>query len=126
MNKPIKISEELLRQIDFDNTVNGGTIQPAIQAWRAEDGYRMVVYAPSVDPDDIHIKTENQQFNVFYTVQTADGMRMPRFLVKLPLSPEVDVEGISAKLQEDGGILIEAPFNDWAQGNSRRIDIDRY
>lgn len=125
MKSNIQIPRELLAQIDFQNTVNGGMANAIATGWRDNDGYRMILKAPSVDIEKIHIETANQRFAVFYMLDVLDGtVQMPYFLVNLPLSPEVDVNNISARLENDGRISIHAPFNDWAKGQSRHIDID--
>ena len=60
MKLDISIPKELLAQIDFANTVTGGMIETNAQAWREEDGYKLVLKAPSVDIDKIQIQTANQ------------------------------------------------------------------
>ena len=124
MKLDISIPKELLAQIDFANTVNGGMIETAVQAWREEDGYKLVLRAPSVDIDKIQIETANQRFMVYYFLNVLEGEQMmPFFLVNLPLSPEIDIDKITAKY-EDNRLFIHAPFNDWAKGESRHIDIE--
>ena len=126
MKLDISIPKELLAQIDFANTVNGGVIESTAKAWREEDGYKLILKAPSVDIDKIQIQTANQRFMVYYMMDVLEGKeQLPYFLVNLPLSPEVDVNRISAHF-EDGRLFITAPFNDWAKGKSQYIDIDKY
>jgi HSP20 family protein len=126
MKVDISIPKELLAQIDFANTVNGGMIESTVNAWREEDGYKLILKAPSIDIENIQIQTANQRFMVYSMMPVLEGQEeLPYFLVNLPLSPEVDVERISAKF-EDGRIFIRAPFNDWAKGESHFIDIDKY
>jgi HSP20 family protein len=124
MTTKIEISKELLAQIDFANTVNGGIAQFTTQAWKEEKGYRLTVDAPSINPENIHIEAANQRFMVYYFLPVLGGDQMlPYFLVNLPLAPEVDVERISARFA-DGKIYIRAPFNDWAKGERREIDME--
>lgn len=126
MKLDISIPKELLAQIDFANTVNGGMIETSAQAWREKEGYKLVLNAPSVDIEKIQIQAANQRFMVYYMMNVLEGeAELPYFLVNLPLSPEVDVERISAKF-EDNRLFIHAPFNDWAKGESRHIEIDKY
>jgi HSP20 family protein len=123
MKSEISIPKELLAQIDFANTVNGGMIETQAQAWREEEGYKLVLRAPSVDKDKIEIQAANQRFMVYYMMDVLEGEeQLPYFLVNLPLSPEVDVERISAKFEDDR-LFIRAPFNGWAKGESRNIEI---
>jgi HSP20 family protein len=124
MTTNIEISKDLLAQIDFANTVNGGMAQFTAKAWQEEKGYRLTVDAPSVNPENIHIEAANQRFMVYYFLPVLGGEQMmPYFLVNLPLAPEVDVQRISARF-ENGKIYIRAPFNDWAKGERREIDIE--
>lgn len=126
MKLDISIPKELLAQIDFANTVNGGVIESTAKAWREEEGYKLILKAPSVDIDKIQIQTANQRFMVYYMMDVLEGKeQLPYFLINLPLSPEVDVNLISAHF-EDGRLFITAPFNDWAKGKSQYIDIDKY
>ncbi len=126
MKSEISIPKELLAQIDFTNTINGGVVEPTIQAWRENEGYKMAVHAPSVDVDKIQIQAANQRFMVYYMVDVLGGdEQLLHFLVNLPLSPEVDVERISAKFENDR-LFIRAPFNDWAKGESHHIEIDKF
>jgi HSP20 family protein len=124
MTTKIDIPKELLAQIDFDNTVNGGIALFDAHAWKSDKGYRLTVDAPSIKPEDIHIEAANQRFMVYYFIPVLGGEQMlPYFLVNLPLAPEVDVERISARF-EHGKIHITAPFNDWAKGERREIDME--
>ena len=66
MKTKIEISKELLAQIDFQNTVNGGSIQSTATAWKEQDGFRMILNAPGIDIDKINIQTGNHRFTVFY------------------------------------------------------------
>ena len=126
MKLDISIPKELLAQIDFANTVNGGVIESKAQAWRETDGYKLVLDAPSIDIDKIQIEAANQRFMVYYMIDVLEGdAQLPYFLINLPLSPEVDIERISAKF-ENGRLLIRAPFNDWAKGESHNVEIDKF
>ena len=123
MKTEIQIPKELLAQIDFANTINGGMIETTAQAWQETEGYRMVVNAPTIAADKIRVEVADKRFMVFYTLDVLEGEgQMPYFLVNLPLSPEVDVDGITARF-ENGKIYIRAPFNGWARGERREIDL---
>lgn len=125
MKSQIQIPQELLAQIDFQNTISGGMAETTAAAWREKDGYRLILKTPGVDVEKIHIETANQRFTVFYLINVLEGSeQLPYYLINLPLSPEIDVNHISAQLHDNGSILILAPFNDWAKGITRQIDID--
>lgn len=125
MKAQISIPKELLTQIDFQNTINGGTTQPELSAWKDKEGYHLMLKAVGIQPEKIQIRTVNQRFVVYYMIDVLEGTeQVARHLVNLPLSPEVDVNRIVARLEHDGFISIHAPFNDWAKGSNRHIDID--
>ena len=66
MASNIEISKDLLAQIDFANTVNGGMAQFTAKAWQEEKGYRLTVDAQSINPENIHIEAANQRFMVYF------------------------------------------------------------
>ena len=95
------------------------------QAWRNEEGYGLIVDAPGVDLDKVKIETGNQRFMIYYLLDVLEGReQLPYFLVNLPLALDVDVEGITAKV-DNGKLVVHAPLNDWNGGPRRQIDIDK-
>jgi HSP20 family protein len=124
MATKIEIPKELLAQIDFANTVNGGMVEFKGVGGRYEDGYRLTIEAPSVSKDLIHIETANQRFLVYYLIDVLDGEgQMPFFLVNMPLAPDADVNKMTARF-DDGKIYIRAPFNEWGKGVQKNIDLE--
>lgn len=125
MKADVSIPKELLAQIDYQNTFNGGTTQSEISAWKEEQGYRLMLKATGINPEKLQIQTANQRFLIYYMVDVLEGTeQVPHYLVNLPLSPEVDVDKIKAQFEHNGYVSIYAPFNDWAKGSNRHIDID--
>jgi HSP20 family molecular chaperone IbpA len=125
MKSKIEIPKELLTQIDFQNTVNGGVSQTDVSAWKDRNGYHLILHVPGVNPERIQIKTVSQRFLVSYMVDVLEGTEQVAYhLVNLPLSPEIDVNKISARLDTTNHLFVHAPYNDWAIGNSHHIDID--
>ena len=126
MKASIQIPKEILAQIDFQNTINGGVSETTVQAWASKEGYKMVVKAPGVNPDTIRVKIVDKRFLVYHSVDVMEKTgQLPYYLVNLPLSPEVDVDHITAHYKNDERIFITAPFNDWAKGQHRDIDLDK-
>ncbi len=124
MENNISIPKELLAQIDFSNTINGGVVESTASAWQDTEGYRLVLKAPGVDPDSVQIKVENNRFVIFHPINVLENeYQMPHYFVNLPLDPNVDVEKITAKVESDGRIFVKAPFNGWAKGKSHDIEL---
>jgi hypothetical protein len=127
METHLSIPKELLAQTDLNNTLGGGMAEHTAAAWRAKDGYRLMLKTPGVDIEKLHIEANNNRFTVYYLMNILEGeQQVPYYLVNLPLSPEVDIHRISAHLQDDNKVLIKAPFNDQAMGEGREIEIERF
>ena len=125
MNTNIEIPKELLAEIDFQNTISGGMTDSAIKAWASKEGYKMMIHAPGVNQDDIRIEIKDKRFMVFYMLDVLEKTeQMPYFLVNIPLSPDVDINNITARYENNGRIYITAPFNDWAKGQRREIELE--
>ena len=125
MNTNIEIPKELLAEIDFQNTISGGMTDSAVKAWASKEGYKMMIHAPGVNQDDISIEIRDKRFMVFYMLDVLEKTeQMPYFLVNIPLSPDVDINNITARYEDNGRIYITAPFNDWAKGQRREIELE--
>jgi HSP20 family protein len=125
METQFQIPRDILAQIDYQNTVNGGMVETLAKAWITDKGYNMVVNVPAIDPEKVQVKVADKRFMVFLPVRVLGGDEyIPHFLVNVPVSPDVDVEHISAKWRDNGHLHISAPYNDWAKGGIRDIDIE--
>jgi HSP20 family protein len=125
METQFQIPRDILAQIDYQNTVNGGMVETLAKAWTTNDGYNMVVNAPTIDPEKVQVQVADKRFMVFMPVRVLEGAEyIPHFLVNIPVSPDVDIENISAKWRDNGHLHIKAPFNSWEKGEVYDIDID--
>lgn len=124
MKSQVSIPKELLAQIDLLNTINGGSAQVTSRAWQDEEGFHLEVYVPGIALENLRIEAVQQRFVVYYPTEVLEGTaQMPRYLVNLPLLPIVDVDRITARMEE-GQLHIFAPFNDWAKGSRREITLE--
>jgi HSP20 family protein len=120
----VDISKELLAQIDFANTVNGGMTAFNITGGKDEYGYQMNISAPSIDKEKINIEIAEQRFMVYYMIDVLEGEgQMPYFLANVPLLPDVDTKQISARFEE-GKVHIRAPFNELGSGERMGIPLE--
>jgi HSP20 family protein len=125
METQFQIPRDILAQIDYQNTVNGGMVETLAKAWASKDGYNMVVNVPAIDPEKVQVQVADKRFMVYVPVRVLSGAEyIPHFLVNIPVSPDVDINNISAKWRDNGHLHINAPFNDWAKGAIRDIDIE--
>ncbi len=124
MKPQVSISKELLAQIDLSNAINGGVVQVNAQGWKDEEGFHLVLQAPGIAMENLRIETVQQRFVVYHPVEVLNGsMQLPWYLVNLPLLPIVDVDRITARI-EDGQLHVFAPFNDWAKGARKEISLE--
>jgi HSP20 family molecular chaperone IbpA len=124
MTSKIEIPKELLMQADFHNTISGGMIDNKLYASRDSKGYNLAISIPSIDKDKIHVSIANQRFMIYYMIDVLEGdAQMPYFLVNLPLLPDVDIQRITARY-ENNKLHVRAPYSDWAKGISKDISLD--
>ncbi len=128
MKTELSIPKELLANIDFMNTVNGGMAFPTIKAWQETDGYRLNIKAPGFDIDKIKIETKDNRFTISYPLIVLKGeAEIPYFFVNFPLDPKVDVSSISARRKADNSIALTAPFKGFdGNENDREIFIEKF
>ena len=128
MKTELSIPKELLANIDFMNTVNGGMAFTTIKAWQEEDGYRLNLKAPGFDADKIKIETKDNRFIMSYPISVLGGeTEVPYFFVNFPLDPKVDVKEISASRKKDDSIALRAPFKGFdSNENDREIYVDKF
>jgi HSP20 family molecular chaperone IbpA len=120
----MQLPQELLAQFDLMNTVGGGMAPATVNAWQANEGYHLVLQAPGVDPETVHIEAADKRFVMYRHVDVLGGAQQrPFYFVNLPLSPLVDVARITARI-EHGAIHVFAPFNDWAKGTRKQIGLE--
>jgi HSP20 family molecular chaperone IbpA len=121
MKPKIEIPKELLSRFDLLNTVNGGMATQYLEAAKMDDGYRMTIQIPSVAAEDLEVEVVAQHLRVFYHI----GNHIePFYLVNFPISPDVEIEGITAHVEDDK-LVVFGPFSDWAKGRSRKIDVEK-
>ena len=128
MKTELSIPKELLANIDFMNTVNGGMAFPTIKAWQEEGGYRLNLKAPGFDTDKIKIETKDNRFTMSYPIRVLEGeVEIPYFFINFPLDPKVDVQSISARRKKDDSIVLTAPFKGYdSNENDREIYIEKF
>ncbi len=128
MKTELSIPKELLANIDFMNTINGGMSFVTINAKQQEDGYRLNLKAPGFDTDKIKIETKDNRFTMSYPIPVLSGeAEMPYFFVNFPLDPKVDVQEISARRKKDDSISLIAPFRSFGGNeNDREIYIEKF
>ena len=118
-----KLTRNLAHSADVLNSVNGGTIFPTFETTKEEDHYRMEVSTPSVDPDSIKVEVNGGLLLIYQRLEQGEK-QIPNMLGVHQISAEVQLDHITAGFEEDLLVVI-MPFNEYAGGTRREIDIIR-
>lgn len=91
--------KNLLAQGDQLHTLGGGMVQVEVDMQREDDGFLIMVKAPSVSFENFKILTEGKFMQLFATRpnHTNDSFRVPLFYRKIDLPDYADVEGVIAE-----------------------------
>lgn len=134
MKNKLNIPQEMLMSIDFMNTTNGGMSQPILNIENRDNGYEVTVKAPGIDPDELQVEIMNDKLMIYHLLpifghsegETSE-MRSIRFITKMQLPADVDVEGISARYDEDSRFLkLDLPSDQTQQDFHRKVNIERW
>ena len=134
MNKKLNIPQEMLMSIDFMNTANGGMSQPILNIENSDNGYEVTVKAPGIEPDDLQVEIMKDKLMIYHLLpifgkvegETSE-MRSIRFISKMQIPADVDVESISARYDDDHRYLkLELPTDQSQQDFHRKVDIERW
>ena len=129
-NKKIVIPRNILANIDFNNTLNGGRVEPNIQVNQTENAYEVFVKVAGLEADHLKVdiednrlllyalqpvlKTAEQEVPENYVQQTIGQLMLPNF---------VDVENISARYHNHQWKII-MPFDDNRKGFKRNVEVE--
>ncbi len=129
-NKKIVIPREILANIDFNNTLNGGRVEPNIQVNQTENAYEVFVKVAGLEADHLKVdiednrlllyalqpvlKTAEQEVPENYVQQTIGQLMLPNF---------VDLENISARYHNHQWKIV-MPFDDNRKGFKRNVEVE--
>ncbi|HEV7350720.1 Hsp20/alpha crystallin family protein [Telluribacter sp.] len=134
MKNKMKIPQEVLMNIDFINTVNGGMSQPTVEIESGQDGYQVMVKAPGIEAEDLQVEIIKNKLMVFHLLpifahdpEANSEYRSIRFISNLTIPNDVDLESIAAHYDETLlHVVIHLPYNQLHQGFHRKVDIERW
>jgi HSP20 family protein len=129
-NKKIVIPRDILANIDFNNTLNGGRVEPNIQVNQTENAYEVFVKVAGLAADHLKVdieenrlllyalqpvlKTAEQEVPENYVQQTIGQLMLPNF---------VDLENISARYHNHQWKIV-MPFDDNRKGFKRNVEVE--
>jgi len=140
MESKLKIPREMLMNIDFINTVNGGMSEPAIQLERGSDGYEVVVKVPGIEVEDLQLevvkgKKNSTNLKLYHLIpifsQESHGedeqWKTIRFINTFVIPEGVDIENISARYDDVmRHLVLSLPFGSEKGNYRRKVDISRW
>ncbi|WP_373511848.1 Hsp20/alpha crystallin family protein [Persicitalea sp.] len=134
MKNKLNIPQEMLMSIDFMNTANGGMSQPIMNIENTEDGYEVMVKAPGIEPDELQIEILKDKLMIYHLLPIfgksegeSSDMRSIRFISKMQIPADVDVEGISARYDDDRRyLMLDLPADETHKDFHRKVNIERW
>lgn len=140
MESKLKIPREMLMNIDFINTVNGGMSEPAIQLERGSDGFEVVVKVPGIEADDLQLevvkgKKNTTSLKLYHllpifsqeTLTEEEQWKTIRFINTFVIPDGVDIENISARYDDElRHLVLHLPFGNEHGDYRRKVDISRW
>jgi len=140
MESKLKIPREMLMNIDFINTVNGGMSEPAIQLERGSDGYEVVVKVPGIEVEDLQLevvkgKKNSTNLKLYHLLpifsQESHGedeqWKTIRFINTFVIPEGVDIENISARYDDVmRHLVLNLPYGDEQGDYRRKVEISRW
>jgi len=121
----LKITKELLTGIDLMNTLNGGTIEPAVRLSHFAEYRQIEIKAPGIGEEQLHVKINNNNLVIFYEIVIETQGRqlpMPQVVYNKQIPFFVDAQNITAHYT-DGVLTVQLPFNELANGFQRDVPI---
>ncbi len=140
MESKLKIPMEMLMNIDFINTVNGGMSEPSIQLERGSDGLEVVVKVPGIEVEDLELEVVKGKKNatnlklyhllpIFSqnSVPEEEQWRSVRFINTFVIPDGVNTENITARYDESARrLFLHLPYGDEQGEFRRKVDINRW
>lgn len=140
MESKLKIPREMLMNIDFINTVNGGMSEPSIKLNKGSDGFEVVVKIPGIEVEDLQLevvkgKRNSNNLKLFHLLPIFSQENLPddeqwktiRFINTFVIPDGVDIDNISARYDDDRRqLVLFLPFGDEQGDYHRKVDIERW
>ncbi|KAA6441617.1 Hsp20/alpha crystallin family protein [Dyadobacter flavalbus] len=140
MESKLKIPQEMLMNIDFINTINGGMSEPAIKLEKGSDGFEVVVKIPGIEVEDLQLevvkgKKNTNNLKLFHllpifsqeNISDEEQWKTVRFINTFVIPEGVDVENISAKYNDiSRQLVLFLPYGNEQGDYHRKVDIERY
>lgn len=134
MKKKLNIPKEVLMNVDFLNTINGGMSEPSVDIKSKEDAYEITVKAPGIGPDDLEVEIRKDKLLIYHLLplftrtgeENEKDLHSIRYISRMVIPSDVEIEGIVARYDDSKRLLkLHLPYND-VHEIRRKLDIERW
>lgn len=140
MESKLKIPREMLMNIDFINTVNGGMSEPSIKLDKGSDGFEVTVKIPGIEVEDLQLevvkgKKNSNNLKLFHLLpifsqehlSDEEQWKTIRFINTFVIPDGVNIDHISARYDDaHRQLVLFLPFGDEQGDYHRKVDIERW
>ncbi len=119
--------DQIMLNIDVNNTINGGMIQTGVDIENYEDEVIVTIKVPSISSEKLKLRVYNNLLLVMHKMNyevDLNGQTLPltQILRKIPISPKAIVDNIEA-VYRDGELIVFIPRGDEVQKMHKSKDI---
>lgn len=134
MKKKLNIPKEVLMNVDFLNTVNGGMSEPSVNIDSQDTSYEITVKAPGISPDDLQVEIRKDKLYIYHLLPLFDRtgeenqkeLHSIRYISRMVIPSDVDIDGITARYEDsERALKLYLPYND-VHEIRRKVDIERW
>lgn len=130
MSHNIKIPREILANIDFSNTLNGGRVEPKIAINQTQHSLEIVVRVAGLEAEHLKMDIEGNHLWLYAlqpvlktAAQAVAENFVPQTIGQVELPNFVDVDNISAKYFNNQWKIV-MPFDDYRKDFKKHIDVE--
>jgi HSP20 family molecular chaperone IbpA len=133
MEPKIVLSQELLMQTDFRNTINGGFVEPFLYQKKLSNGYYVSVRIPGIKMENLKLKVMDHKLTIYHLIsifkqgsKDADNYKSVHSICVVQIPHDVDQLKITAKYdyQEDELVII-LPFLGHEHQQERPLSFEK-
>ncbi|MDN5211588.1 Hsp20/alpha crystallin family protein [Fulvivirgaceae bacterium BMA12] len=119
--------DQIMLNIDVNNTINGGMIQTGVDIENYEDEVIVTIKVPSISSEKLRLRVYNNLLLVMHKMNyevDLNGQVIPltQILRKIPISPKAIVDDINA-VYRDGELIVFIPRGAEVQKMHKSKDI---
>ncbi len=133
MKNKLQISDDVLMNMDFFNTINGGASEPTVDIKNSDEGYKVILKTPGLPIDSLQVEVINNRLIVYHLVpiyannpSSDTQMHSIRLINNHQIPGTIDIENISAEYDESGkSLTVTFPNNPSEKGIRKIVDIKK-